>query len=291
MDEIISFGVWLKHRRRELDLTQAELGRRVACSEAAIRKIEAGERKPSQQLAELLAKELHLSVEERPAFLQFARGILQEETPSFSVPSPSHLPGRFFSPARSNNLPSFLTSLVDRTKDIEAVHSLVVSPEVRWVSLIGAPGIGKTRLSIHCSLQSLNDFINGVWFVDLSSVLDPRFVVAAISKTLRYLDLPSFSTLEQLKFALQKMEILLVLDNFEQVENAATDVADLLKACPGVKVLVTSRVPLNVYGEFKYYLPPLSIPPAESSHNPDSLIHYEAVQLFAISSKAIPNKF
>ncbi len=132
-----SFGKWVRNRRKQLDLTQAELGRRAYCSEAIIRKIEADERKPSRQLAEMLIQALQISIAEREAFLQSARGIFIEELHLATGESYSH------------NLPTLLTSTIDRARDLSAVTSLLKDKTVHLVTLIGPPGIGKTRLSIH----------------------------------------------------------------------------------------------------------------------------------------------
>ena len=132
-----TFGTWVRTRRRQLDLTQAELGKRAGCSEAAIRKIEANERKPSRQLAELLGAALEISPSEKDTFLQFARGAFVEE---IRVETKSH----------PHNLPTLLTSTIDRTHDLANVLSLLKNEDVHFVTLIGPPGIGKTRLSVHC---------------------------------------------------------------------------------------------------------------------------------------------
>src|SRR5664280_3637158 len=133
MNEFGSFGTWLKHRRRELDLTQAELARRAGCSKAAVRKIEAGERKPSLQLAGLLARELHISEDEKEAFIQYARNILPEAGSSLSFTAGSKMPMVLPPEASTNNLPAFLTFLIDRTQDIAEVNELITGDEARWV--------------------------------------------------------------------------------------------------------------------------------------------------------------
>ena len=291
MIEFGSFGTWLKHRRRELDLTQAELARRAGCSKAAIRKIEADERKPSQQLAGLLAKELHISEDEKKGFIQYARHILPEAGSSSSFIAKSEMPVGLHPEASSNNLPAFLTHLIDRAQDIAAVHELITGDEARWVTLIGPPGIGKTRLSIHCGEQALSHFRDGVWFVDLSAILDADFVLPTIGRTLSHLDLPQSPSLEQLTIGLKGKELLLILDNFEQVEAAAGDIAALLKGCPKIKALISSRVPLNIYGEYKYYVPTLSIPPKSAARKPDSLMQYEAVQLLVARARQFQTGF
>ncbi|MFZ5882924.1 MAG: ATP-binding protein [Chloroflexota bacterium] len=264
-----TFGAWIKSRRRQLDLTQSELGKRAGCSEAAIRKIEADERKPSRQLAELLAAALEIPASERELFLQFARGVLVEEI-------------RLAPKTHAHNLPALLTSTVDRTRDLAHLSALLKDESVRLVTLIGPPGIGKTRLSIHCGNELLNDFPDGVWFVDLADVTRADFFTPTVARFLPDLSLPPAPSLSQLLSGLRGKRLLLILDNFEQiVEGASLDAAQILKACPHVKMLVTSRVPLNLYGEHQYPLPPLSIPPRNAEKTQDALMRFESVQLFA----------
>lgn len=264
-----TFGAWVRTRRRQLDLTQAELGKRAGCSEAAIRKIEADERKPSRQLADLLAAALEIPASERKLFLQFARGVLVEEI-------------RLAPKTHAHNLPALLTSTVDRTRDLAHLSALLKDENVRLVTLTGPPGIGKTRLSIHCGNELLDDFPDGVWFVDLADVTHPDFFIPTIARFLPDLNLPPAPSLSQLLSGLRDKRLLLILDNFEQiVEGASLEVSQILKACPHVKMLVTSRVPLNLYGEHEYPLPPLSIPPRNAEKTQDALMRFESVQLFA----------
>ncbi|NWG05882.1 MAG: tetratricopeptide repeat protein [Chloroflexi bacterium] len=263
-----TFGKWVRTRRRQLDLTQSELGKRAGCSGAAIRKIEADERKPSRQLAELLAQVLQIPASERELFLQFARGVLVEEI-------------RLTPKTHAHNLPALLTSTVDRTHDLANITSLLKDKTVHLVTLIGPPGIGKTRLSIHCGNELLDDFPDGVWFVDLADVTHADFFLPTVARFLPDLNLPPAPSLFQLLSGLRDKSLLLILDNFEQiVEGASLDAAQILKACPQVKMLVTSRVPLNLYGEHEYPLPPLSIPPRNAEKTQDALMRFESVQLF-----------
>ncbi|HUH95903.1 MAG TPA: helix-turn-helix domain-containing protein [Anaerolineales bacterium] len=291
MAELDSFGKWLKRRRREFDLTQAQLAQRVGCSAAAIRKIEADERKPSQQLAELLAKELHVAGAEKEVFVQFARHIVPQERSLSAIAAGANISDALHPTTPSNNLPAFLTSLIDRARDIAAVRELITSDAVRWVTLIGPPGIGKTRLSIHCGEQALPHFRDGVWFVDLAALREADFVLSTIGRTLSHFDLSQSSSLEQLTTGLREKELLLVLDNFEQVESAAREVAALLKSCPKVKTLISSRVPLNISGEYKYFVPPLSVPSESAASSPESLMQFEAVQLFVARTRQFQTGF
>lgn len=274
-----TFGAWVRTRRRQLDLTQAELGERAGCSEAAIRKIEADERKPSRQLAELLATALEIPQPEKDTFLQFARGVLVDEI-------------RLMPKTHAHNLPTLLTSTVDRTRDLAKVSTLLKDKTIHLITLIGPPGIGKTRLSIHCGNELLDSFPEGVWFVDLADVTNADFFIPTLARFLPTLNLPPSPDLSQLLSGLRDKRLLLILDNFEQVvEGASLYVAQILKTCPHVKILVTSRVPLHIYGENEYPLPPLSIPPHDSNPAEDDLMQFESVQLFLARTRQHQPKF
>jgi predicted ATPase/DNA-binding XRE family transcriptional regulator len=286
VSEFGTFGGWLKRRRKLLDLTQDQLGRLAGCSGAAIRKFEADERKPSRQLAELLAIALQIPDAERDAFLSLARGIrpatLPGNLPAISDQQPDGLSAKDL-PAE--NLPAPLTSLVDRVNDLAEVSTMLSDSSVRWVTLIGPPGIGKTRLSIQVGRQVLAGFPDGVWFVDLAPLDDSRHVLPAVSRALVDFELPPAASLEQIAIALKSRNALLILDNFEHVTDAAVEVAELLKRCAHLKVLATSRIPLHIYGEYEYRVPPLSIPPRKAAQTPQRLMDYESVQLFAVRAR------
>ena len=161
------------------------------------------------------------------------------------------------SPLASHNLPALVTSLVGRTYEIAALRALLRDPAVRLLTLLGPPGIGKTRLSIETAHRLITEFPNGVFFVALAPLSDPALVGDAI---LSALDLDASGTTPaagRLRVYLRNKRLLLVLDNFEHVLPAAPLIGDLLTAAPGVKVLATSREPLRVYGEREFIVPPL----------------------------------
>lgn len=271
-----SFGSWVRARRRQLDLTQAGLGKNASCSEATIRKIEADERKPSAQLADLLARALAIPADEYQRFMGFARGHWLEDGP----------PGRDDIHPTHHNLPALLTSTIDRVQDHAAVTTLLRDKINRLVTIIGPPGIGKTRLSIHCGQDLLGEFADGVWFVDLAEVRNPLFFAPTVARALSELDLPPSPDIVQLVRSLKNRNILLILDNFEQIaEGAAVEVSQLLKACPRVKLLVTSRLALNIYGENEYPLPPLTTPPRNAFNDEVDLLGYESVQLLVARAR------
>lgn len=275
----LSFGSWVRRRRQVLDLTQAELGRRAGASAATVRKIEADERRPSRELAELLAVALAVPGAERALFLRAARRIvsvdrLSRAEATAAAPQPA-LP---VTPATPHNLPAPLTSFVNRTHDVASVTALLRRNDVRLLTLIGPPGIGKTRLSIHAAEALLPDFPDGVWFVDLAPITDPALVLSAIARQAGVSELTDEPLHQRFRTVLGGKRELLVLDNCEQVVEAAPQVSELLRACKGLKILATSRVPLHVYGEHEYAAPPLSLPPPGTP--PEQMMAFEAVQLF-----------
>lgn len=281
VSEFDTFGGWLKRRRKLLDLTQEQLGRLAGCSGAAIRKFEADERKPSRQLALLLANALQIPEAERDVFVQLARHASPETLPGFvqlvSSLKPVAMP--------AENLPAPLTSLVDRVNDIAAVSVLLLEPTIRWVTLIGPPGIGKTRLCIQSGRQVLAEFSDGIWFVDLAPLEDAGNILPAICRELSRFEPPPAASLESLANTLKGRNALLILDNFEHVTEAAIEIAELLKRCARLKVLATSRIPLHIYGEHEYRVPPLTTPPRKAAQNYKELMDYESVQLFVTRTR------
>jgi predicted ATPase/class 3 adenylate cyclase/uncharacterized protein HemY len=183
---------------------------------------------------------------------------------------------------RPNNLPVQLTPIVGREKETEAVCSLVRSKGAHLVTLTGPGGTGKTRLALQVAAEALDDFADGVWFVDLAPITDTGLVISTIARTLGVKETAGQPLLDTLKGYLKEKAMLLVLDNFEQVISAAPDIGALLSACPSLKVLVTSRVPLRIRGEKEHPVPPLSLPSAStwSQATPERLTQYEAVRLF-----------
>ncbi len=266
-----TFGTWLRRRRKALDWTQAELARRAHCTAATIRKIEADERKPSRELAESLADALSVPPKEREAFLQAARNVQAVDQLTRVVVAP-------IAERAPNNLPAPLTSFIDRVNDNAIIVEMLTRDDARLLSLIGPPGIGKTRLCIRVGENVTTHFPDGVWFVDLASVAEPTQVLPTIARALNIAESGAQKPLQQLRNTLGDKRVLLALDNFEQVIDAAPNVVELLNACKGLRVLATSRVPLRVYGEHEYVLPPMSIPPRELT--PDQLIAHESAQLF-----------
>ena len=179
--------------------------------------------------------------------------------------------------------PQPLTSFVGRERELAAAAALLRERAVRLLTVTGPGGVGKTRLAMRLAGDLAPDFADGVAFVPLATVSDPGLVVDAIAQVLGTRDTGGAAPLDRLRFALGGKGVLLVLDNFEQVAAAAPEVAQLLAVCPGLKLLVTSRVPLHVVGEQEYPLAPLAVTPEHE--NPSR--HSEAVALFEQRARAV----
>ncbi len=173
-----------------------------------------------------------------------------------------------------------LTSLIGREREITAACTLLLRPEVRFLTLTGTGGVGKTRLALAIATEMQEEFPDGVCFVSLAPIQDADLVLPTIAQTLGLHGSRTRSPLEGLQDALHEQQLLLVLDNFEQVVQAAPSLVELLAACPHLKLLVTSREVLHVRGEREFVVPPLALPDPNHLPEEETLAHYGAVALF-----------
>ena len=190
-----------------------------------------------------------------------------------------------------HNLPMQPTPFLGREQEVSTICQLLRRPEARLLTLTGPGGIGKTRLALQVAAELADQFADGVFLVPLAPVSDLEQVVPTIIQTLGISEAGGQPPLALLKTALKDKHLLLLLDNFEQVITAAVQVAELLAACPKLKIIVTSRVVLHVQAEREFAVPPLSIP--NSKHLPDlvTLSQYEAVALFIQRAQAVKPDF
>ena len=189
--------------------------------------------------------------------------------------------------APPSNLPAPLTSLIGRDKEVEAVRCSLLHDEVRLLTLVGPPGIGKTRLSIAVAVRLSVNFRDGVYFVALDTVNDTQLVIATIGRSLGLKPSEKQPLGEAVAGYLRDKQILLVLDNFEQVLDAGPQILQLLSACPSLKALVTSREPLHAYGECRFQVPPLELPDRQHLPDPDTLAGLASVVLFTQRAQAL----
>src|SRR6516225_4213787 len=163
--------------------------------------------------------------------------------------------------ARSNNLPIQLTSFIGRAREIAEVKRLLGA--ARLVTLTGSGGAGKTRLALQIAADVIEGYRDGVWLVEFAPLADPAFVATTVASTLNVPEQPGRDITETLTNALRHKTLLLVLDNCEHLLAACADLAAaLLRACPQVRIVATSREALGVPGETLRRVPPLSLPEA-----------------------------
>jgi predicted ATPase/DNA-binding XRE family transcriptional regulator/Tfp pilus assembly protein PilF len=283
MNQQITFAEWLKGRRRQLDLTQQALADRINCSIETIYKIEAGRRRPSTQIARLMGIELNIPSNELDAFIKFARS---SEAIRINSPHVEITPWRdAFIP--NNNLPLQLTELIGRESQLSKALNRLRQEDVRLLTLVGPPGIGKTRQAIQLGNDALLDFPDGVFFVELASISQADRLVQVITRTLDIALAAHKKPLKSLQDYLYERHLLLILDNFEQILDAAQDVRAILATCPLVKIVVTSRAPLRVRGERQFQVEPLTLPAHGHDLTVRGLAGFSAVQLFVRRAQAV----
>ena len=244
-----TFGPWLKALRQALDLTRNQVAQQVGCAEITLGKIERDQRRPSKQIAELLANALQVPATARDQFVQFARGA--GEPPAISARSQPF-----------TNVPASLTPLLGRAGDVAAAKQQLMRDGVRLLTLVGPPGVGKTRLAMQVAAELDKTVDKVACFVALAPLSDASFVISAIAQALGVIQVGSQPLIESVKRALQNRRMLLVLDNFEHVLAAAPIVSELLVCTPRLKVLVTSRTVLHLSGEHEFAVQPLAPQPA-----------------------------
>jgi predicted ATPase/class 3 adenylate cyclase len=245
----------------------------------------------SQETTELVRRNLPQGVTLKDLGQFRLKGMIQPEH-LYQVVIPG-LRADFPLPAGSlesvHNLLIRLTSFIGRQEEIEAVCELVVSPDIRLLTITGVGGTGKTSLAIQAGWKLLESFPDGVFLVDLAPIKDPGLVLTAVAGVLSVHELAGKSLPAVLEEHLAPRRVLLILDNFEQVIAAGNDLVDLLKAAPHVKVIVTSRELLQLSPEHHFPLSPLPIPPPHSSL--ETLQENEAVRLFTERAQVIQPNF
>lgn len=185
-----------------------------------------------------------------------------------------------------SNIPITITPFIGRQKEIVAIQNLL--EDVRLVTLTGPGGIGKTRLAIEIAKSLSPRFEDGVKYVSLAAVLEPKHLATAIAQTLALFERSGKSYQRRLEDYFKHKELLLVLDNFEQLIDAAPLLEHLLKRCSKLKILITSRVVIHLYDEYVFIVPPLELPKILSWKEAQNS---EAISLFLERAKAVKPHF
>jgi predicted ATPase/DNA-binding CsgD family transcriptional regulator len=189
------------------------------------------------------------------------------------------------------SLPVSLTQLVGREQEVQALQALLSRPDVRLLTLTGTAGVGKTRLALEVARDLVHDFADGVHFIFLAPLSDPALVIPTIAHCLGLMESGSQPILELLKTSQRDKHRLLLLDNFEHVIEASPLLAELLEACPDLKMLITSREVLRLRGERQFVVPSLALPDPKRLPDVGSLAHVPAVHLFLQRAQAIRADF
>ncbi len=283
---ISGFDVLIRRARQAAGLTQEQLAERAGVSARTISDIErAVFRAPHRMTLELIADALEISEHEREEWSRIHRVRTQRDRETATRATTDRSRGQ-------TRLPSIPTSFVGRTEEIQSLTRLVRSPGVRLVTLTGTGGVGKTRLALVVARNIADRFRDGAKFVDLAPVTDPDLVLPAIAIVLNVQTSSTRPVDVALATYLQHAQLLLLLDNFEQVVKAAPHVGYLMAMCPGLTILVTSRVPLHLRAEHEYPVPPLSVP-VLNGRAPvlENLLESDAVSLFLQRTRAVRPDF
>lgn len=278
MPELVksAFGSLLKQYRRAANLTQEGLAERAGISARSVSDLERGlSRMPHPDTVTLLAHALSLTGTQHAEFLAAARS--QQPSPV----SPLELPP----------LPIALSPIIAREREEASLFHLLQRDSIRFLTLTGPAGVGKTRLSFQIAQTAQEYFTDGVAFVSLEAIREPQLVLPRIAQTLGLQEKNHKDALQTLVAALHDRHLLLILDNCEQVPGAAGSVLELLTRCLHLKVLTTSRARWRVRGEQVFPLAPLSVPDLTTPGPPELFEQFGAVSLFLHCVRAIQPDF
>jgi predicted ATPase/DNA-binding XRE family transcriptional regulator len=289
MSEItMSFGELLRRLRHAAALSQEELAERSGVSRNAISALERGlHPAPRLETVRLLADALDLAVTERAALLAAARPRSWEDAPAERRPPPR--------PSPLGSWPVPLTRLIGRETEVLTLRTMLRDDEVRWLTLTGPGGVGKTRLAVAVASGLCETFADGVVLVDFSPLTDPDLVVPTIAAALGIREVGGRPLLETVATVLAPKRLLLVLDNCERVLSAASNLTRLLAASSGLIIFATSREPFHVRGEHQVPVLPLPLPDAllASAGQPamEAAAQNPAITLFVERARAVQPGF
>jgi predicted ATPase/DNA-binding XRE family transcriptional regulator len=275
-----AFAERLRSLREAAGLTQEELAFRAGLSPSAVGVLERGARKrPYPHTVRALSEALGLNEEERNSLLAAVPrrgGVGAGSSSADEAPEP----------LRSSALPNLATPLVGRERELEEVAGLLARPGTRLLTLTGTGGVGKTSLALEAARDAEQFFTDGVAFVALAPLNNAEFVVPSVVRSLELRETAGQSPREALHAYLRAKQLLLTLDNFEHLLEAAPEVSWLIESCPTLTVLVTSRAPLRVGGEQEYPVPPLELPASTRDPGVEEVLGSPSGRLFVERARA-----
>ena len=286
-DKHLSFGRWLRQLRESNHLSQQELGEAVGYARGLIHVVEHG-RRPARQFVLAVGQLLRLGPDLIGELVDWARSGASDSPPpgwalGLRIPTGPDL--------SAHNLPAPLAPLLGREHEVKLVRQRLLRSSLRLCTLVGPPGVGKSRLALEVATSLVRSFADGVWWIELAPVRDPSLTHAAIAQSLGLRESGSRPPSEVIRDNLRPKRLLLVLDNFEHLLPATRSLNDILSAAPDVKVMVTSRAPLGMYGEHQFVVPPLAVPRAGLQLQATDAQQYAAVQLFVERAQAAHAEF
>jgi predicted ATPase/transcriptional regulator with XRE-family HTH domain len=280
VDSYTTLGAWIKGQRKELGLTQATLAKNVGCAISTIRKIESGILRPSHEMTIRIARCLALDPALIPRFITLARPPADVDAPALPVES-----------AGRPSLPVAPSALIGREQDMAFIIDCLRAGHTRLITLVGPPGVGKTRLAIAIATAMAERAVTAVVFVPLEAVPAARLVLPAIAEALHVSERPGQPLAATIQAALASQPLLMVLDNLEHVLEAAADIAELLGRCPALTILATSQEILHLSNEQQVPVLPLLTPPRTGKEAWQTLEAYPAVALFGAQARRLVPAF
>jgi predicted ATPase/transcriptional regulator with XRE-family HTH domain len=284
----IPFGRLLREFRIAAGATQEALAERTGLGVRSIQHLEGGEHLPRRETIARLIRALGLTADELRQFERLAQPRPRRPDP---IPGPR---GDLAGGLAHHNLPAALTSFIGREQELRDVKRLVGAH--RLVTLTGTGGCGKTRLAQHAAAELLPEFSDGVWLVELAPLADANLVDRTVAEAVDVAEQPDRTLRDTLVNALRTRRILLILDNCEHLIEACARLVDaLLRGCPDVQILATSREALGVSGEVRWRVPSLRTPPhgrlVDDARDPAALTRFESVLLFVERARLVDSNF
>ena len=286
----LSFGELLREHRRAAGLTQEEMAERAGISPRSVSELErGGPHAPRRDTVALLARALGLTASDREMFEGLAAARRRTRAPAAASPRAPRIAPPTAPERPKHNVPRSLTSFVGREQELKELAPVLGM--ARLLTLVGSGGVGKTRLAQELVRAHAADYAHGACFVALAGVDDPALVPRAATTALGLGDFHGRSAIETLVEYLGPKQLLLVLDNCEHLAAACAELtAGLLRTCPGLRVLASSREPLGVAGEVAWRVPPLQLPDPRRQ-SPAELTGAAAARLFVERARTANNTF